>query len=58
MCCYLGSNIYISKPGNESSGEIAILDKMAFLTETYKIQEYHLPVYHVVCAMLEVEFFC
>lgn len=26
-------------------------------TETYKIQEYHLPVYHALCAMLEEEFF-
>jgi phosphoheptose isomerase len=24
---------------------------------TYKIQEYHLPVYHTLCAMLEAEFF-
>lgn len=26
-------------------------------TETYKIQELHLPVYHTLCAMLEEEFF-
>ncbi len=26
-------------------------------TETYKIQELHLPVYHVLCAMLEADFF-
>ncbi len=26
-------------------------------TETYQIQEYHLPVYHTLCAMLEAEFF-
>lgn len=26
-------------------------------TETYKIQEYHLPVYHALCAMLEEELF-
>lgn len=25
--------------------------------ETYKVQEYHLPVYHALCAMLEAEFF-
>ena len=25
--------------------------------ETYKIQEYHLPVYHTLCLMLEKEFF-
>lgn len=26
-------------------------------TETYQIQEYHLPVYHALCLMLEEEFF-
>lgn len=26
-------------------------------TETYQIQEYHLPVYHALCLMLEKEFF-
>lgn len=26
-------------------------------TETYKIQEYHLPVYHALCAMLEEELY-
>ncbi len=26
-------------------------------TEVYRIQEYHLPVYHCLCAMLELEFF-
>ncbi len=26
-------------------------------TETYKIQEYHLPIYHALCAMLEEELF-
>lgn len=26
-------------------------------TETYKIQEYHLPVYHCLCLMLEEKFF-
>lgn len=25
--------------------------------ETYQIQEYHLPIYHCLCAMLEAEFF-
>lgn len=25
--------------------------------ETYRVQEYHLPLYHALCAMLEVEFF-
>ncbi len=26
-------------------------------TETFKVQEYHLPIYHALCAMLEAEFF-
>lgn len=26
-------------------------------TETYKIQEYHLPIYHYLCGMVENEFF-
>lgn len=25
--------------------------------ETYRVQEYHLPIYHALCAMLEYEFF-
>ena len=25
--------------------------------ETYQVQEFHLPIYHVLCAMLEAEFF-
>lgn len=27
-------------------------------TETYKVQEYHLPVYHYLCAKTEAAFFC
>ena len=26
-------------------------------TAIYKIQEYNLPVYHTICAMVEAEFF-
>jgi hypothetical protein len=26
-------------------------------TETFRVQEYHLPVYHALCAMLEAEIF-
>ena len=25
--------------------------------ETYKVQEYHLPIYHALCAALEFQFF-
>ena len=26
-------------------------------TETYRVQEYHLPIYHAICAAVEEEFF-
>ena len=26
-------------------------------TATYRVQEYHLPVYHALCAMLEAQYF-
>ena len=41
----------------------AALDKVSDVvikvpeTETYKIQELHLPVYHYICAVLEEKFF-
>jgi phosphoheptose isomerase len=44
----------------ESGG---ILDNLCSVTikvpekETYRVQEYHLPVYHALCAMVEAEFF-
>jgi D-sedoheptulose 7-phosphate isomerase len=25
--------------------------------ETYRVQEFHLPLYHALCAMVEAEFF-
>ena len=37
--------------------EIADVCIMAPSTETYMIQEYHLPVYHALCLMLESAFF-
>jgi D-sedoheptulose 7-phosphate isomerase len=30
---------------------------MAPSVETYRIQEYHLPIYHTLCAMVEAEIF-
>lgn len=41
-------------------GRLSALADVAILvpeTETYKVQELHLPVYHCLCAMLEEEFF-
>lgn len=37
--------------------ELADVTICAPSTETYKIQEYHLPIYHYLCASVEKEFF-
>ncbi len=37
--------------------DIADITICAPSTETYKIQEYHLPIYHYLCAKVEEEFF-
>jgi D-sedoheptulose 7-phosphate isomerase len=37
--------------------EMATVTITAPSDETYKIQEYHLPIYHYLCAMVEKEFF-
>ncbi len=44
------------KAGGELKG-IADVTICAPSTETYKIQEYHLPIYHYLCAKVEEEFF-
>jgi D-sedoheptulose 7-phosphate isomerase len=44
----------------EGGGAIAPLGDVMIMvpaSETYLVQEYHLPVYHALCAMLEYEFF-
>ena len=44
----------------ESGGELASVADVAIRvpeTETFMIQELHLPVYHCLCLMLEVQFF-
>ena len=44
----------------QSGGELKKLCNIAICvpgTQTYRIQELHLPVYHTLCAMLEAEFF-
>jgi D-sedoheptulose 7-phosphate isomerase len=41
-------------------GKLAALSDVAIIApakETYRVQEYHLPVYHALCAMVEEEFF-
>ena len=45
--------------GEKSSKLSALADVtvQAPSSETFKIQEYHLPIYHALCAMLEAEFF-
>jgi len=44
----------------ESGGEISGICDIAICVpaqETFRVQEYHLPVYHALCAMMEVTFF-
>lgn len=54
----LGINV-ISLTGKKDSRLSVISDATvkAPETETYKVQEYHLPIYHCLCAMLEEELF-
>ena len=44
----------------ECGGKLAEICDIAIrvpATETFMVQEYHLPVYHALCAMLEARFF-
>lgn len=46
--------------GGGNGGNAAKMADISLLmpeTETYKIQEYHLPVYHALCAAIEEEFY-
>ncbi len=49
----------ISLTGKNSGRLSSVSDVTVFApeTETFKVQEYHLPIYHALCAMLEEEFF-
>lgn len=48
-----------SLTGKNESKLSAVSDITIFApeTETFKVQEYHLPIYHALCAILEEEFF-
>ena len=46
--------------GGGTGGKLKELSDVSIVApekETYKVQEYHLPIYHCLCAMLEEEFF-
>lgn len=46
--------------GGGSGGKLKALSDVSIIapeTETFKVQECHLPIYHCLCAMLEEEFF-
>jgi D-sedoheptulose 7-phosphate isomerase len=49
----------IGLTGGDGGNLAAICDASVIVParETYLVQEYHLPVYHALCAMLEYEFF-
>jgi D-sedoheptulose 7-phosphate isomerase len=49
--------IALSGGGGGALGKIADLSLLVPETETYKVQELHLPVYHCLCLMLEERFF-
>jgi D-sedoheptulose 7-phosphate isomerase len=53
-------NIPVIAFTGENGGKIAAYADVVIHApehETFKVQEYHLPVYHALCAMLEAEFF-
>lgn len=53
-------NIPVIAFTGENGGKIAAYADVTIRApehETFKIQEYHLPIYHALCAMLEAEFF-
>ena len=37
-------------------GKICDIVIRAPATDVYRVQEYHLPIYHTICSMLEIEF--
>jgi D-sedoheptulose 7-phosphate isomerase len=46
--------------GGGTGGKLKMLSDISIVvpeSETYKVQELHLPIYHTLCAMLEEEFF-
>jgi D-sedoheptulose 7-phosphate isomerase len=49
----------ISLTGNTGGKLVSLSDVVINVpeVETYKVQEYHLPVYHSICLVLENEFF-
>jgi phosphoheptose isomerase len=51
------STVGLSGSDGGKLAEVCDVTIVAPATETYRVQEYHLPVYHALCAMLEEEFF-
>ena len=49
--------VALTGKGGGELGEIADIAVRVPETETFKIQELHLPVYHYICAAVEAEFF-
>ena len=60
--CRIAASLGVKTIGmtGESGGAMAGLCDVTIRTpavETYRVQEYHLPIYHALCAMLEMTFF-
>ncbi len=50
--------VALTGQGGGKLGDIADICVKAPETETYKVQELHLPIYHHICAEIEKYFFC
>lgn len=57
MNAICGKSIALTKAGESRLGALCDIAIKVPATETYAIQELHLPVYHTLCAMLEEEIF-
>lgn len=64
--CYLAAitakakGIKVASLTGKNESKLSVVSDITIFapeTETFKVQEYHLPIYHALCAMLEEEFF-
>ena len=52
-----GATIAFTGAGESRLSAVADVTLRAPAVETYRVQEYHLPIYHALCAMIEEELF-
>ena len=51
------TTVALTGAGGGRLAEVADVTVRVPATETYRVQEYHLPVYHAICAEVEQELF-